>query len=160
MTSRFPTNPVTLRELLCHRAGMVPHGFLGSRERAKALSSLEVLKRREPVVSWLSGHYLGTIKVIQPPGSRFRYSGGGYCVVQKAVEDVTGESFDLAISRLLLQPLGMNRSHFRQPPSSDDARNAARGYGFFKSLLFPGPGPSIRKRPPPGFGPRPPTSPA
>jgi CubicO group peptidase (beta-lactamase class C family) len=50
LDSRF-TNAITLRQLLCHRAGMVPHGFLGSLERAKALSSLQVLKRRMPVLS-------------------------------------------------------------------------------------------------------------
>ena len=132
LDSRF-TNTVTLRQLLSHRAGMVPQGFLGSRERSRVLTSLQVLKRREPVVSWLTGHLLGTIKVVKPPGSGFKYSGGGYCVVQKAVEDVTGQPFEAAMDELLLQPVGMTRSTFQQPPQ--DTNNIACGYGWTKTVL-------------------------
>ncbi len=132
LDSKF-TNTITLRQLLCHRAGMVPHGFLGSHEHARALSSLQVLQRREPVLSWLTGHYLGTIKVVNPPGSAYNYSGGGYCVVQKAVEDVTGQSFEAAMDQLVLQHVGMNRSTFQQPPQ--DTNNLARGYGWMMSVL-------------------------
>jgi CubicO group peptidase (beta-lactamase class C family) len=130
------TNTITLRQLLCHRAGMVPHGFLGSSEHAKVLSSLQVLKRREPVVSCLTGHYLGTIKVLQPPGSGYNYSGGGYCIVQKAVEDVTGQPFEAAMDQLVLQPVGMTRSSFQQPPQ--DTNNIARGYGWMMNVLCGG----------------------
>jgi CubicO group peptidase (beta-lactamase class C family) len=112
---------------------MVPHGFLGSGEHAKVLSPLQVLKRREPVVSWLTGHHLGTIKVVKPPGSGFKYSGGGYCVVQKTVEDVTGQPFEAAMDELLLRPVGMTRSTFQQPPQ--DTNNIARGYGWIKAVL-------------------------
>jgi CubicO group peptidase (beta-lactamase class C family) len=130
LDSNFPANPVTLRELLCHRAGTVPHGFAGFGESKPAPSLLDVLSR----------HYFlnGPVKVKDAPGSRFRYSGGGYCVVQKTVEDVTGESFDLAMSRVLLQPLGMTRSHFHQPPSPNETENTARGYGWIKSLVYRG----------------------
>ena len=132
LDSRF-TNTITLRQLLCHRAGMVPHGFLGYGEHAKARSTLDVLKRREPVVSWLTLHYLGTIKVVKPPGSGFSYSGGGYCVIQKTVEDVTDQPFEEAMDRLVLQPVGMSRSTFQQPPQ--DTNNIARGYGWMMNVL-------------------------
>jgi CubicO group peptidase (beta-lactamase class C family) len=128
LDSRYTNDPVTLRQLLCHRAGMVPHGFLGFRESRKPPSLLEVLRR----------HYFlnGPVKVRYPPGSRNKYSGGGYCVAQKAVEDVTAESFEAAMSGLLLRPLGMGRSHFHQPPL--DTTNTARGYGGVRSVVFPG----------------------
>jgi CubicO group peptidase (beta-lactamase class C family) len=132
LDSRF-TNTITLRQLLCHRAGMVPHGFLGSREHAKVLSSLQVLKRRKPVLSCLTGHYLGTIKVLKPPGSGYNYSGGGYCVVQKAVEDITGEPFEAAMDKLVLQSAGMSRSTFQQPPR--DTNNIALGYAWMMNVL-------------------------
>jgi CubicO group peptidase (beta-lactamase class C family) len=135
LESRF-TNTITLRQLLCHRAGMVPHGFLGSREHAKVLSSLQVLKRREPILSCLTGHYLGTIKVVKPPGSEYNYSGGGYCVVQKAVEDVTGQPFEAAMDQLVLEPVGMSRSNFQQPPQ--DTNNIALGYGWMMNVLCGG----------------------
>jgi len=135
LESKF-TNTTTLRQLLCHRAGMVPHGFVGSGEHAKVLTSLQVLKRRKPVLSCLTGHYLGTIKVATPPGSAYSYSGGGYCVVQKAVEDVTGQPFEAAMDELVLEPAGMTRSTFRQPPQ--DTTNIAHGYGWMMNVLCGG----------------------
>ena len=73
-----------------------------------------------------------------PPDTEFRYSGGGYCVVQKVVEDVTGEPFDVAMSRTLLEPLQMNRSHFHQPPLEQETDNTARGYGCIKTIAYGG----------------------
>ena len=91
LDSRFTNNPVTLRELLCHRSGMVPHGFFGYSEFSRPHSLDEVLKNDDVLYGWLTGHNFGPVKVKYSPGSRYLYSGGGYCVVQKAVEDVTAE---------------------------------------------------------------------
>ncbi|MGA2865216.1 MAG: serine hydrolase domain-containing protein [Verrucomicrobiota bacterium] len=130
LESKFLTNPVTLRELLCHRAGTVPHGFTGFSESKPAPSLLDILTTR---------YFMnGPVKVTDAPGSLYRYSGGGYCVVQKAVEDVTGEPFELAMNELLLQPMGMERSHFHQPPSAQESENAARGYGWMKAVAYGG----------------------
>lgn len=128
----FTNNPVTLRELLCHRAGMVPHGFAGYNERRTPPSLVDILNRNNFLTGWLTANYFGPIKVSKPPGSAYRYSGGGYCVVQKAVEDVTGESFETAMSELVLQPLEMSRSNFQQPPQ--DTNNIACGYGWIKTI--------------------------
>jgi CubicO group peptidase (beta-lactamase class C family) len=138
LNSRWPDKPVTLRLLLCHRAGMIPHGFLGYSNSEAPPTLQEVLSKRHSLADWLTGKYLGSIKVAYPPGSEFRYSGGGYCVVQKVVEDVTGESFDVAMSRTLLEPLQMNRSHFHQPPLEQETGNAARGYGWIKTIAYGG----------------------
>jgi CubicO group peptidase (beta-lactamase class C family) len=130
LDSRWPDKPVTLRLLLCHRAGMVPPGFIGFSEAREPPSLVEVLTK----------HLLmnGPVKVSHPPGSEFRYSGGGYCVVQKAMEDVTGQPFEMVMSKTLLEPLQMNRSHFRQPPLEQETGNAARGYGWMKTLAYGG----------------------
>lgn len=128
LESKFTNGPVTLRQLLCHRAGTVPHGFVGFRESSHMPSLLDIISK----------HYFfnGPVVVKHPPGSRNRYSGGGYCVAQKAVEDVTGEPFEVAMGDLVFRPLQMRRSDFRQPPL--DTTNMARGYGGIPSLLFPG----------------------
>jgi CubicO group peptidase (beta-lactamase class C family) len=138
LDSQWPDKPVTLRLLLCHRAGMVPHGFLGYRDSKAPPTLLEVLNKRNAPADWLTGNHLGSIKVAYPPGSEFRYSGGGYCVVQKVVEDVTGEPFEVAMSRTLLEPLQMNRSHFHQPPREQETDNTARGYGWIKTVTYGG----------------------
>jgi CubicO group peptidase (beta-lactamase class C family) len=122
---------VTLRQLLCHRAGMVPHGFWGYRESEQPPPTLQqILNSRDQMLGWLTANKLGPVKVVERPGSRYRYSGGGYCVVQKVIEDVTGESFEVAMRRLILEPLQMNRSSFDQPPGEDDTSNMAHGYGW------------------------------
>ena len=57
-------------------------------------------------------------------------------MVQKVVEDVTAEPFEVTMGQLIFQPLRMSRSDFHQPPS--DTMNTARGYGGVRSLFFPG----------------------
>ncbi len=127
LNNPFTNQPVTLRELLCHRAGMVPHGFIGYDEYERVPSLLEILNQQN--FSLLNS----PIKVVQPPGSVYRYSGGGYCVVQKVVEDVTHKPFEDAMSELVLKPIGMSRSNFQQPPL--DTNNIACGYGSWMALL-------------------------
>ncbi len=138
LDSRWPDKPVTLRLLLCHRAGMVPHGFLGYGDSKAPPTLLEVLNKRKALADWLPGNYFGSVKVAYPPGSKFRYSGGGYCVVQKVVEDVTGEPFDASVNETLLEPLQMSRSHFHQPPREQETNNTARGYGSVKTIAYGG----------------------
>ena len=138
LDSKWPDKPVTLRLLLCHRAGMIPHGFAGYGESKDPPTLLEVLNKRHTLVGWLTGNTLGSIKVAYPPGSQFRYSGGGYCVVQKVMEDATGEPFETVMSKTLLEPLQMNRSHFRQPPLEQETGNTARGYGWMKTVAYGG----------------------
>jgi len=48
----------------------------------------------------------------------FRYSGGGYQILQVFIEDVTGQTFNEAVSDIVLDPLGMTKSSFAQPLES------------------------------------------
>lgn len=137
LDSKWPDKPVTLRLLLCHRAGMVPHGSLSYEEGREIPSLLEVLNSRHDLAGWLTDDYFGTIEVRRPPGSGFDYSTGGYCVVQKVVEDVAGRPFETTLDELLLGPLGMSRSHFIQPPPQTEA-NIAQGYCRWKGILYRG----------------------
>lgn len=133
LASKFTNNPVTLRELLCHRAGMVPRSFAGEREAGRPHTLDEALNNHAWFYGWISGHYFGTVEAKYPPGSRYLYSAGGYAVVQKAMEDVTAEPFETAMAGLVLKPVGMSRSHFQQPPQ--DTNDIARGYGWMLTLF-------------------------
>jgi len=55
----------------------------------------------------------------------FRYSGGGYTIVQQLIEQATGESFAEVARKLVLEPLGMTRSTFLQPPPEPLRESAA-----------------------------------
>ena len=46
------------------------------------------------------------------PGTKWRYSGGGYTLLQLIVEEVSGQSFEAYMRRAVFQPLGMNRSTY------------------------------------------------
>lgn len=129
LESKYTNGPVTLRQLLCHRAGTVPHGFAGFSESRTPPALLDILSR----------HYFlnGPVKVKYPPGG-FHYSGGGYCVIQKALEDTTHLPFEDTMNQVLLEPLGMRRSHFRQPPLESETTNTAHGYGVLKALAYGG----------------------
>ncbi len=72
------------------------------------------------------------IRVWKEPGESWRYSGGGYTVMQLMMSDVAGKTFPLLMSETVLEPLGMTNSTYEQPlPESRHARAATayRGDG-------------------------------
>ena len=101
-------HPVTLRELLSHTAGTTVHGFEGY-ERGKPVPTLQqVLDGAPPANS-------EPVRVNLQPGSRFRYSGGGYAVAEQLVIDTEHEPFAAYMHDSVLAPLGMTDSTFEQP---------------------------------------------
>src|SRR5262249_51774828 len=115
------THPVTLRLLLSHSAGLSVDGFHGYRVGAPIPSLLQILDGRAPANS-------PPVRVEHVPGSEWRYSGGGYLVMQQMMIDVTGESFADLMEASVLKPLGMSSSTFAQPLPESWAGRAATGY--------------------------------
>ena len=101
---------VTLRRLLTHTAGVTVHGFPGYRQKKKIPSTLMVLNGK-------GNTSIITIDTI--PGSIWRYSGGGYTIIQKLIEDVSGVSFADYMAKNILKPIGMDNSTFDQPLPSN-----------------------------------------
>ena len=62
------------------------------------------------------------------PGLQYRYSGGGYTVLQQLIEDVTGQPFWLAAKERVLDPLGMVHSTYLCPLPGDWQLQAAAGH--------------------------------
>ena len=99
---------ITLRQLLCHGAGLGVHGFPGYARGEQIPTLLEILDGRPPANS-------GPIRREGPPGLAAVYSGGGYAVLQQLIEDASEKPFaDLAAERILA-PLGMRSATFEQP---------------------------------------------
>lgn len=113
--------PVTLRRLLSHGAGLTVHGFPGYASNARVPTVLQVLEGQSPANT-------AAIRADTVPGARWRYSGGGYTVMQQLLEDVTGKSFPDVMRTLVLTPLGMSRSTYEQPLPSTLIGNAASGH--------------------------------
>lgn len=100
--------PVTLRHLLTHTGGLTVHGFPGYAVSDEVASTIQVLDGSGPANS-------DPIRVDTLPGSLWRYSGGGYTIMQQLLEEVTGQPFPQILRELVLDPAGMELSSFQQP---------------------------------------------
>jgi CubicO group peptidase (beta-lactamase class C family) len=112
---------VTLRRLLSHSAGMTVHGFAGYAAGEKVPTLVELLNGAPPANS-------APIRVDIVPGTQWRYSGGGYEVMQQLVEDVTQQPFAQLMSGRVLGPLGMSHSTFQQPLPATSMSDVATPY--------------------------------
>ncbi len=94
-----------IKELLSHSAGISVSGFDGYKQGQKIPSLSQILEGIPPANS---------PKIFQKykPG-KYRYSGGGYMILQKIIEDVTGKSFSDIANEFVFKPLGMKESTFK-----------------------------------------------
>jgi CubicO group peptidase (beta-lactamase class C family) len=115
--------PVTLRGLLSHGAGLSVHGFYpGYQPGAPLPTNIQILNGQPPAVNQ-------PVRVEIAPGSAWRYSGGGYQVVQQLLTEDMRTDFPTLMSNLVFQPLGMNRSSFEQFPLAGAPTGSAVGHG-------------------------------
>lgn len=112
---------VTLRRIMSHSAGLTVHGFPGYAAGEPVPSLIDVLDGRKPANT-------DPIRVDIVPGTLFRYSGGGYTIMQLAMTDVTGQAFPGLMHDLVLSKAGMRDSTYEQPLPGTLASRAATGY--------------------------------
>lgn len=123
---KVPTNtftavkPVTLRGILSHTAGLTVHGFPGYAVDVARPTLVQVLNGEPPTNT-------APIRVDTTPGAIWRYSGGGYTVMQQMIVDLTGKPFPEFMRETVLQPIGMTNSSFEQPLPPVMAAMAAGG---------------------------------
>lgn len=112
---------VTLRRILSHSAGLTVHGFAGYEAGKTVPTLVQLLNGEAPANS-------EAIRVALVPGSAFRYSGGGYTVMQQLLIDVLHEPFPRIMQQTVLSKFGMSSSDFSQPLRDDWRGSAAAGY--------------------------------
>jgi CubicO group peptidase (beta-lactamase class C family) len=115
---------VTLQRLLSHSAGLSVHGFPGYAKGQPVPELIQVLDGAKPANTV-------PVRVDLAPGSLWRYSGGGYCVVQQLLLDITGKQFPALMRETVLSRLGMKNSTYQQPLSEEKAALAAVGHRIF-----------------------------
>jgi CubicO group peptidase (beta-lactamase class C family) len=100
--------PVTLRLLLTHRAGLnrPDKGLPFDAEHPPTLQ--QVVAGAPPAINQ------GVI-VERTPGSAYSYSNIGFLVVQLVLEDVTGRTYEALARELVFTPLGMTSSTVTHP---------------------------------------------
>jgi CubicO group peptidase (beta-lactamase class C family) len=111
---KFPSDPVaagkpiTLRELLTHTAGTTVHGFPGYASNEPVPTLVQVLNGEKPANT-------PAIRSEAAPGVNWKYSGGGYTIMQQVLIDVTKEPFPKLLHDSVLAPIGMSHSTYEQP---------------------------------------------
>jgi CubicO group peptidase (beta-lactamase class C family) len=111
--SEFDNSKVTARRLLSHMAGLTDGlGCAGFAPGAPVQSIEESLTRAADASPGADGR----VRVGLAPGTKWKYSGGGYTLLQLVIEEVTGEAFESYMQRAVFRPLGMNRSTFAVDP--------------------------------------------
>jgi len=119
--SEYSSRKVTLGLLLSHTAGFTGGEFFPGYVVGEPVPSLvQVLDGAKPANN-------PSVRLGATPGSKWRYSGDGYLVVQQLMIDVTGRPFPQLMRELVLDRLAMRSSTFEQPlPQALDSL-AARG---------------------------------
>jgi CubicO group peptidase (beta-lactamase class C family) len=123
-TWRLPENeltrraPVTMRLLLSHSAGFNVHGFAGYSSVARLPSLVQILDGVAPANN-------EPIRVSLEPGAVYRYSGGGYQVVQQLLEDLAGgTAYAALVQARVFDPAEMSRSSLLDPLDPDGTATA------------------------------------
>jgi CubicO group peptidase (beta-lactamase class C family) len=103
--SPFQAEGITVRRLLSHTAGLSVHGYAG-----------QTLDRPlPPIEASLSAEAGGSfpVELLEAPGRRWLYSGGGYSVLQLLIEDLSARPFAEFMQTEVLERLGMTASSFQ-----------------------------------------------
>ena len=126
--SPFDADGLTVRRLLSHTAGLSVHGYVGQRADRPLPS----------IVASLSGKTGDgfPVELLEAPGQRWLYSGGGYSVAQLLVEELTGRPFADYMQAEVLEPLGMTASSFRWSRTAATARPHDAGGGPVADFVF------------------------
>jgi len=124
------SEPMTLRQLMCHRSGMVRESPVGS-----------YFDDSEPGVAKTVAS-LSSCVLVHPPGTRTKYSNSGVTIVGHAVERASGMPFERYAQEQLLGRFGMSDSGFVR--TRGIRRNLAIGYlrvaqvgGGFREMATP-----------------------
>jgi CubicO group peptidase (beta-lactamase class C family) len=113
---------VTLRRLLCHSAGFTDdYGFAGYKVSDSIPSLINIIKAQPPA------NNLKSLIVNYEPGTIFKYSGGGYLIIQQLIEDIAGKPFKDYVDKEIFNQLGLKLSTYNYFPDKNGF-TIARGH--------------------------------
>lgn len=111
--------PVTARMLMTHTAGI--------RDSLDLIRLAGIPRAADTDKETALRLVLGQSETNFTPGTAYAYSNGGYLLLAEIVARVSGMSFADFAKEAILEPLGMDRSHFLQDAPPENA-NVAHGY--------------------------------
>ncbi|MEE1945839.1 serine hydrolase domain-containing protein [Pedobacter sp. KR3-3] len=111
-------NSPTWRQFLNHTAGTTQDGFADHYEGDTIPTIKQSLLGQIP-------RYNKEIDFLFTPGTNWRYSGGGYVIVQMALEDTLNKSMAALAQAYIFSPLGMKNTTMIQPNEKGFPSNVA-----------------------------------
>lgn len=113
--------PVTMRLLLAHSAGIIGFRYNGYTIKDKLPTLLQELQGVQPANT-------PPVVVIRKPGTKYEYCPAGYSIIQQVLENLYNKSFAEVMQKLILNPLQMQHSTFDEPLPDKWLRNIALPY--------------------------------
>ncbi|UZD22790.1 serine hydrolase domain-containing protein [Algoriphagus halophytocola] len=106
--SDYDNSKVSVRRLLSHSSGLVDDlGYEGFAPGEPVQTIEESLTKAAD-----SPYAEGVARVGYAPGSQYMYSGAGYTILQLLIEEISGQSFQEYMTKVVFEPLGMGNSTF------------------------------------------------
>lgn len=118
--------PITLRQLMAHRAGLVREPPLG-----------HYFDPTEPTLE-ATVRSLNRTRLVYAPGTRIKYSNAAIATVGYVLERLKNMPFAEYVRRAVLQPLGLHHSAFRPAPALRQRLAKARMWSY-EGRDFPAP---------------------
>lgn len=119
---------ITPELLLLHLGGLNVHGYHGYAVSDTIPTIIDILNGAGPANS-------EPMNVLFEPGTKWRYSGGGYTILQLLMEDVSGKSFPQLMKENLFDPLGIKNSTFSHNLSKNEKASIAKAYKYDGSMV-------------------------
>jgi CubicO group peptidase (beta-lactamase class C family) len=118
--SNLDSNQVTMRQLLSHTSGLTDGLGFGDYEPNEVIPPLEASLSNPRATNGNK-----TIELGLEPGTEWKYSGGGYLVIQLVIEEITGMNFESWMQQSVFSPLKMTRSTYKY---LGDLENISKSY--------------------------------
>lgn len=111
-------NNPTWKQILNHTAGTTQHGFADFYEGDTIPTLKQSLLGQIP-------RYDKEIEFVFTPGSSWKYSGGGYVIIQMALEDSLNKTISALADEYIFAPLGLKNTTMIQPNETGFLKNVA-----------------------------------
>jgi len=118
--------PITLRELMAHRAGLVREPPAGNYFDSSTPSLAATVKS------------LNLTNLVYPPGTHTKYSNAGVAVVGYVLQCETGQAYEQYMKQHVLEPMGLDESSFAMS-SQIQSRVATGVMWTYDGLTIPTP---------------------
>ena len=102
--SKSPAKPMTIRQLISHTAGFWGNKGISS-EKMDLIRNFE--RPLDETIDLVAKYDLA-----YEPGTKWVYSGVGYCVLGRVVEVALGESLEVISQEALFRPMGLSNTTF------------------------------------------------